>query len=141
MIRGKAFAEAGVDRLPACGSQFRIRDALVGEAPFALAADAGVRWHGLAEELAAPRVIIAVLDRRVIGRVVDFARFACVDQMDESGHEIALVNLVDPAQAIALDHGLAAAEFFEERAALRAVNSRRADDARTGVERHLLGPA
>ena len=123
MIRGKAFAEAGVDRLPACGSQFRIRDALVGEAPFALAADAGVRWHGLAEELAAPRVIIAIRHRRIIGGIVDFARCARLDDMRQRGHEIALMNLVDPTQTISLDDRFALAKFLEKHAAVRPVNS------------------
>ena len=53
----------------------------------------------------------------------------------QRGHEIALMDLVDPAQAVTLDDRLAAAKFLKEHASIRPVNSRRAHHRRTGKQR------
>ena len=98
-----------------------------------------MRRHRHSQEFAAPGVVIAENDRRIVARVEDFTRRprrsdAPAPRPDRT------MNLVDPARAVALDHRFAPPEFLEERASIRPVNSRRANDRRTARER-LFGLA
>ncbi len=128
--------------LPAGGAEAGVGDSFVGQAAFAVGVDWAGFWEREVEVVGAPGVVVALLDGFVVGGVVGFAGGGGAHgEVLDGGDEVALVDLVHPAGAVAFDDGFAAAHFFEEVGAAGAVDAGGAHDDGAAGERFDFGLA
>jgi len=137
--RGDGIAICGKSRPPARAAQLGIAHTFVGPAAFAVKVRLSLAWQRTVKVIGKPPVNLGLRNRCAIAHIVDSRCRRLGEQMDDGSRCVVPVDLIDPAQAIPLDHGLARKKFPHDHGATRTIKSREPRDEPAGIQRNSLG--